>query len=83
VLSASGLSRSVDAAIRSVRLSGLPDLTLEQEPLLQQALEKLVDKVVRLTVIKETQETIVELETPAVSQWCSLVAYLFTRHKSI
>jgi hypothetical protein len=48
-------------------LSGLPDLAPEQEPLLQQALEKLVDRVVRLTVIREAHEAVVELETPAVS----------------
>jgi len=62
---ASGLVRKADAALRSVRLSGLPDLKAEQEPLLQQALEKLVDKVVCLSVINETHEAVAELETPA------------------
>jgi len=64
---ASGLARKADAALRSVRLSGLPDLPPEHEPLLQQALEKLVDKVVRLSVVNETHEAVAELETPAVS----------------
>lgn len=71
---ASGLVRKADAALRSVHLSGLPDLTVEQEPLLQQAIEKLVDKVVRLSVINEKHEAIAELETPAVRSRHSLVA---------
>lgn len=63
----SGLARSYDTANRSVRITNLPkDLTLEQEPLLQQAIEKLVDKVVRLSVSKGEHEAVVELETPAV-----------------
>jgi len=71
--SASGLARNADTATRSVRLSGLPDLKLEQEPLLQQAIEKLVDKVVRVTVINETHEAIAELENPADASKLALI----------
>lgn len=60
------MGRAADAASRSVRITGLPDLPVEQEPLLQQALEQLVSKVVFLTVSNNTHDAVAELETQAV-----------------
>lgn len=80
----SGLGRVADTASRSVRISGLPELTPEQEPLLQQALEKLVKKVVMLTVSNETHDAVVELETQAVSTFKvspDIVKLTFTSRK--
>ena len=62
---ASGLARQADNASRRVRVSGLPEQT--QEPLLQQALEKIIEKIVRVSITEESHEAVVELETPAVS----------------
>ena len=62
---ASGLARQADNASRRVRVSGLPEQT--QEPLLQQALEKIIQKIVRVSITEESHEAVVELETPAVS----------------
>lgn len=61
----SGLPRHADSASRKVYVSNLPPQT--SEPLLQQALEKVIEKIVRVSLDEEKSEAMVELQTAAVS----------------
>lgn len=60
----SGLGRRADVRSRSVRIHNLPQNTETQEGLLQQTIEKIVP-VVRVEVLGDTREAVVELATAA------------------
>ncbi|KAK0503883.1 hypothetical protein EDD18DRAFT_1411611 [Armillaria luteobubalina] len=60
----SGLDRRADVRSRSVRIHNLPQNTEEQEGLLQQTIEKIV-AVVRVEILGDTREAVVELATAA------------------
>ncbi|KAK0188159.1 hypothetical protein F5146DRAFT_1141608 [Armillaria mellea] len=60
----SGLNRRADVRSRSVRIYNLPQNTETQEGLLQQTIEKIV-AVVRVEIIGDTREAVVELATAA------------------
>ncbi|KAK0201693.1 hypothetical protein DFS33DRAFT_1375245 [Desarmillaria ectypa] len=60
----SGLGRRADVRSRSVRIHNLPQNTETQEGLLQQTIEKIV-AVVRVEVLGDTREAVVELATAA------------------
>ncbi|KAK0449212.1 hypothetical protein EV421DRAFT_1780622 [Armillaria borealis] len=60
----SGLKRRADVRSRSVRIHNLPQNTETQEGLLQQTIEKIV-AVVRVEILGDTREAVVELATAA------------------